>query len=46
MFEKYNQKKAELEAEEVNVFYKDCGEIQYHCSHDCFGGGAFISTDN
>lgn len=35
----------ELSKEEVNVYAADCGEVQYHCNHDCFGGGALLSTD-
>ncbi len=40
-----NKKKEELTVEEINVYDKDCGEVQYHCNHDCFGGGAFINSD-
>lgn len=40
-----NTEKNELVAEEVNVYDAGCGELQFHCLNDCFGGGAFINSD-
>ena len=35
----------ELEEKDVNVYTDDCGEIQFHCLNDCFGGGAWLSIE-
>ena len=35
----------EVEAKEVNIYTDDCGEIQFHCLNDCFGGGAWLSIE-
>lgn len=33
----------ELRNEEIKVYAVDCGTTRYNCSHDCIGGGAFLS---
>lgn len=37
--------KDELKAEEVNIYEETCGELQFHCLNDCFGGGAWLSVE-
>lgn len=35
----------ELLITEVGIYTDDCGEIQFHCLNDCFGGGAWLSIE-
>ncbi len=36
----------ELAIQEVNIYEESCGEIQFHCLNDCYGGGAWLSIEN
>lgn len=38
-------KTEELLTEEVNAYADSCGEVQFHCLNDCFGGGAWLSIE-
>lgn len=45
MEEVKEKERKELTKEEIDVYAEDCGEIQNHCKHDCFGGGSFLNPD-
>ena len=35
----------ELEVKDVNIYTDECGESQFHCLNDSFGGGAWLSIE-
>lgn len=45
MSEQKESKKDELGFTEVNIYEETCGELQFHCLNDCFGGGAWLSVE-
>lgn len=45
MSEYEESKNDELKAFEVNIYEESCGELQFHCLNDCFGGGAWLSIE-